>query len=253
MSGLRRRLREDRQQKASRIDDLEGSAVPLRVVRLRLQAGSDDRDPQDYMPMTNRDCRAFAVYICTGLLCWSACVSSQEPNRLALSNGSWQVSLLGETHQSGRSGDRRENAYVQFMANTAGVLYASGILYEAGPRDLSFAARFPALQWVHEDVLRFFRQPERMPPTLFINVQNATNREIGWLVISYQELFLTLKLRQAESRGFTGWKWGDPHVRVTGEFAQGVAVTEGTLLMSEATKRIQITVREEQTEVREIK
>lgn len=176
---------------------------------------------------------------------------SAESSRGLAKNAEWSIVVSGTL-------DRRavdmlpDEAKTRFVASKNGSVYASGLLYRAGPHDHPFDRKFPEVEWVSSQALRMFRTPDQQVPSIRFALTNESPVTVKWLKLYSQDLFLVLDLKNEQRVDLAGLWWGPQSVVVDGEFVNGERFEQRSSSMIQAGV-VEVSVSNRMVTVRQVK
>jgi hypothetical protein len=164
-------------------------------------------------------------------------------------NSRWRIKATGAPYERGSYWWGPENVSVKFEIEENGVLYASGQLYDSGPNDDSFKVEFPSVQWLTQKAIRLYKQPRGTVPTFEINLRNASNLRVKWIMLYSQDVFLFWDLEGGETINFSSLQWGPQAITVTGEWQDGTRIHKSEASLPQWTASVDVSATEGETRI----
>jgi hypothetical protein len=202
--------------------------------------------------MTRSSTQSVILYsaVLAVLLTTLGCDTFADDQRQVIArDAQWTITAVGDLEASGRGFLAN---FVRFEAARLGVRYADGDLYEAGPRDHSFAFRYDSREWVARNALRLAHVPPPHLPTVELLVRNESSRTIKYLVVNTDELFLLLELPPGAFVTLPTRRWGDfTAISLRGVFDSGASFHASSEVLKGAAQRVDVIVRSERVDMNE--
>ena len=151
----------------------------------------------------------------------------RETSKVLTTNDNWKISVHGRLTRSVFD-TGFPHMTVRFTAERKNALYASGALVT---NDDPFFRNFPNAEWVNPNAIRMYRNPDSQVPSVQFSVNNSSAKQVKWLTLDSQDLFLVLDLPVGAHVDLRGAWWGPQTVAIAGEFVDGTPFeTSGSLL-----------------------